>query len=174
MEYDRLWSIAEQARGRQRLTDEDAVFVHETLPQELAGYPHLDLPQRVRHPAGFSIAGAPVGTFLKSALLLSGQRVLGRRFGGHPFYVRVEKDLAFSIMRANFHHGYPKGTFCCAQCTLAVYPVLEAHAIRYFDSRELAMSVRQLIETRQWRFENFSNTRMIHWSLGTSDGRLEQ
>ena len=50
----------------------------------------------------------------------------------------MEKDLAFGIMRSHFHHGYPKGVHCCAQCTLAVIPVLEAGAIRYFDCRELS------------------------------------
>ena len=36
-------------------------------------------------------------------------------------------------MRSHFHHGYPKGVHCCVQCTLAVIPVLDAGAIRYFD-----------------------------------------
>jgi hypothetical protein len=57
-----------------------------------------------------------------SALLIAGQKALGRRFGGAEFYERVEKDLAFGIMRSHFHHGYPKGAHCCVQCTLGVMP----------------------------------------------------
>jgi hypothetical protein len=46
-----------------------------------------------------------------------------------------------------------------------VYPVLQAEAIRYFDCRELAASVRELITQRQWRFSTFANQRMIAWAL---------
>ena len=50
---------------------------------------------------------------MKSALLLAGQKALGRRYGGSLFYETVEKELALGIMRSHFHHGYPKGTYCC-------------------------------------------------------------
>lgn len=166
MDLDQLWDLSDRARNRHKLTPKDVEYIKKTLPAELADFPCLDLPKRVSHPAGFSISGAPVGTFLRSALLLSGQRALGRRYDGLEFYERVEKDLAFGIMRSHFHHGYPKGTHCCAQCTLAVYPVLEAGAIRYFDTAKLAKVVCQLIEKKEWRFSNFSNAKMLKWSLG--------
>jgi hypothetical protein len=121
----------------------------------------------VRHPAGFTVTGAPVGTFVRSALLLAGGRVLGQRYGESPFYTSVERDLAFSIMRSHFHNGYPKGTFCCAQCTLAVLPVLDANAIRYFDCRKLAKAVGQVIVGRQWRFRTPPPKAMMEWSLGS-------
>lgn len=169
MTLDQLWELADRARNRMRLSEEDIDFVRNTLPVELAGFPKLDLPKRIRHPAGFSVSGAPVGTFLSSALLLAGQRALGRRFDGVGFYERLEKDVAFRIMRSHFHNGYPKGTACCAQCTLAVYPVLEAGAIRYFDSRKLAESVRDIIEGKRWRFSGSTDAKKIRWSLGQSD-----
>lgn len=169
MNLDELWDLADRARSRGRMSDEDARFVRTTLPDKLAAFPEIDLPKRIRHPAGFSVSGAPVGTFVRSAILLAGQRVLGRRFGGHEFYERVEKDVAFRIMRSHFHNGYPKGTDCCAQCTLAVYPVLEAGAIRYFDSRKLAESVREIIEQKQWRFSGATNAKMVRWALGQSE-----
>lgn len=166
MTFDRLWALADLARTRGRLSSEDLDFVRDTLPVEFASFPNLELPKRIRHPAGFSISGAPVGTFVQCALLLAGQKALGRRFNGAEFYERLGKDLAFGIMRSHFHHGYPKGTHCCAQCTLAVYPVLEAGAIRYFNSRKLANSVRRLVEEEKWRFSHSTNAKMVQWSLG--------
>ena len=166
MDFDTLWTVAERARTRQRLPAEDVAFVREVLPRELESFPALDLPKAIRHPAGFSISGAPVGTFLRSALLIAGQKALGYRFGGAAFYERVERDLAFGIMRSHFHHGYPKGTHCCAQCTLAVYPTLEAGAIRYFDCEPLARDVRRLIAGGKWRFVTPPNAKMLQWALG--------
>ena len=135
-------------------------------PHQLDAFPHLKFPASVRHPAGFSISGAPVGTFVRSALLVAGQKALGRRFGGSEFYERVEQDLALRIMRSHFHHGYPKGVHCCIQCTLAVIPVLEAGAIRYFECRELSRSVKRLVRQRQWRFSKPVDPRMLQWALG--------
>jgi hypothetical protein len=128
--------------------------------------PKRSRPERQRHPAGFSISGASVGTFLRSALLIAGLKALGKRFGGSEFYERAEKDLAFGIMRSQFHHGYPKGVHCCVQCTLAVIPVLDAGAIRYFDCHELSRSVRRLVRQRQWRFAKPVDPRIVRWALG--------
>jgi hypothetical protein len=100
--------------------------------------------------------------------LLAGQKALGRRFAGHPFFEDVERDLALGVMRSHFHHGYPKGTHCCVQCTLAVYPVLEASAIRYFDCAPLAAQVRQVVRKRQWRFAGTVNPALVRWSLGSA------
>ncbi|MCY2964296.1 MAG: hypothetical protein NT069_11790 [Planctomycetota bacterium] len=147
MDFITLWQIAECARSRRKLSPADVVFVRDVIPEELESFPDLTLPKAIRHPAGFSVSGAPVGTFLRSALLMAGQKALGNRYSGSPFYERVERDPAFGIMRSHFHHGYPKGTHCCVQCTLAVYPVLEARAIRYFECAELA-------------------TKLMRWALG--------
>jgi hypothetical protein len=144
----------------------DAAFVRDVVPVELASFPTLTLPRTVRHPAGFSMAGAPVGTLVRSALLLAGRKVLGDRYRGSPFYERVEKDLAFGIMRSHFHHGYPKGTHCCVQCTLAVYPVLEAGAIRYFDCAPLAKELRRVIGKGEWRFAKPANPSLTRWAMG--------
>ena len=165
MDFDTLWTVAERARARQRLSSEDMAFVREVVPRELESFPNLDLPKAIRHPAGFAISGAPVGTFLRSALLLAGQKALGSRYGGSAFYEAVEKDLAFGIMRSHFHHGYPKGAHCCVQCTLAVYPTLEAGAIRYFDCGRLAGEVRRLIAEGGWRFVKPPNAKMLRWAL---------
>jgi hypothetical protein len=164
--FDTLWAVAERARTRQRLPSEDVSFVREVVPTELESFPHVRLPKAVRHYAGFSVSGAPVGTFLRSALLIAGQKVMGSRFGGSAFYETVEKDLAFGIMRSHFHHGYPKGTHCCVQCTRAVYPVLEAGAIRYFDCGQLAQALRGLIAEGGWRFAKTPNAKMLQWALG--------
>ena len=166
MDLDKLWSAADRARTRQRQPAEDAGYLRDDVPRELESFPDLELPKSIRHPAGFSVSGAPVGTFLRSALLIAGQKALGARFGGSAFYERVERDLAFGIMRSHFHHGYPKGTHCCAQCTLAVLPVLEARAIRYFDCGTLAKEARQLVTGRKWRFSTAPNAAMEHWALG--------
>ena len=108
-----------------------------------------------------------MGTFLRSALLIAGQKALGKRYGGAEFYERVERDLAtFGIMRSHFHHGYPKGVHCCVQCTLAVIPVLDAGAIRYFDCRELSRAVKLLVRQRKWRFAKRVDPRMVGWALG--------
>jgi hypothetical protein len=166
IDLDTLWDVADRSRGRGRLSPQDVSFVKNVAPRELASFPRVKLPASIRHPAGFSISGAPVGTFVRSALLVAGQKALGRRFAGAEFYERVERDLAFSIMRSHFHNGYPKGVFCCVQCTLAVIPVLEAGAIRYFDCRELYTSVTRLLRQRRWRFAGQVDPRIVRWSLG--------
>jgi hypothetical protein len=165
MDYERLFDAADRSRARQRLSPDDIFFLRETVPGELDDFPHVKPPAKLAHPGGFSISGAPVGTFLRSALLLAGQKALGRRYAGLPFYEHVESDLALRIMRSHFHHGYPKGTHCCAQCTLAVLPVLEAGAIRYFDGRALAKTVRRIVEKKAWRFRSAPNAKMLDWAL---------
>jgi hypothetical protein len=166
MDFNILWQVADRARSQRRLPSADAAFVRDVVPVELGSFPRLNLPKAIQHPAGFSLSGAPVGTFLRSALLIAGQKALGNRYGGSPFYESVERDLAFGIMRSHFHHGYPKGTHCCVQCTLAVYPVLEAGAIRYFDCAELARALRRLIREGGWRFSKPANPKLSRWALG--------
>ena len=166
MDFDNLWAVADRARARTRLAPTDITFVRNVVPDQLDSFPKVKLPARIRPPAGFSISGASVGTFLRSALLIAGQKALGRRFRGSEFYEHVEKDLAFGIMRSHFHHGYPKGAHCCVQCTLAVIPVLDAGAIRYFDCRELSTAARRLVRQRQWRFARSADPRMVDWALG--------
>ena len=166
MDFDTLWVVADRARTKPRLAPEEISFVRNVAPEQFDSFPDLKLPARIRHPAGFSISGASVGTFLRGALLVAGQKALGRRFGGAEFYERVEQDLAFGIMRSHFHHGYPKGVHCCVQCTLAVIPVLDAGAIRYFDCRELSSAVRGLVRQRRWRFAKPADPRMVRWALG--------
>lgn len=80
------------------------------------------------------------------------------------------KDLALGIMRSHFHLGYPKGTHCCVGCTLAVYPVLVLNAVRYFNCRELAQDVREIIATKAWRFAKPVNAKLLSWSLGEDQG----
>jgi hypothetical protein len=166
MDLDTLWVVADRARTTPRLAPKDISFVRDIAPDQLDSFPELKLPASIRHPAGFSISGASVGTFLRSALLIAGQKALGRRFSGSEFYERVEKDLAFGIMRSHFHNGYPKGAYCCVTCTLAVIPVLDAGAIRYFDCRELSRAARRLVRQRQWRFAKSPDPRLVRWALG--------
>ena len=166
VDLDTLWAVADRARARSLLSRGDVSFVRNVAPDQFDRYPHLKLPATVRHPAGFSVSGASVGTLLRSALLIAAQKALGRRCGGAEFYERVERDLAFGIMRSHFHHGYPKGAHCCVQCTLAVIPLLDAGAIRYFDCRELSRAVRLLVRQRKWRFARRVDPRMVIWALG--------
>ncbi|HVY88561.1 MAG TPA: hypothetical protein VG942_06810 [Hyphomonadaceae bacterium] len=166
MDYDRLWTVADKARAGKRLKPDEAIFIGNRLPIDLADFPDIDLPKSIRHPGGFSVSGAPVGTFLRSALLLAGHKVFGKRYDRSPFYQAIERDLAFGVMRSNFHNGHPKGAFCCSQCTLAVYPVLDSGGIRYFDCAELADGVRALVEGRKWRFATPPNPKMLAWSMG--------
>ncbi len=168
MDYGRLFDVAERARSRRNFSRDDVAFVREDVPAALPAYPDFQPPAKVDHPGGFRFGGAPVRTFVSSALLLAGLRAFGPRSGRHPFYGRVEDDLALRVMRSHFHNGYPRGAHCCAACTLAVLPVLEANAIRYFDGRALAKDVRALIASRGWRFAKLESSPMLRWSLGTS------
>lgn len=164
--FEGVFDAAERARTRAPLSRADAEFVRDTVPAALGSIHRVRVPKSIRHPAGFTVTGAPVGTFLKSALLIAGQRALGRRFAAHPFFEEVERDLAFGVMRSHFHLGYPKGTYCCAQCTLAVYPVIQAGAIRYFACGPLARQVEELIRKRRWRFAGSINPAMLRWAFG--------
>ena len=161
-----LWAVADRARGRSPLAPRDVSFIKHVAPDQFDSLRQLKLPASIKHPAGFSVTGASVRTFVQSALLVAGQKVLGTRFGGSEFYESVEKDLAFGIMRSHFHLGYPKGVHCCVQCTLAVIPVLDAGAIRYFDCRELSRAARLLIRQRKWRFARPVDARTVRWALG--------
>jgi hypothetical protein len=166
MDFETLLAVADRAREKTRLAPADVSFVRDIAPAQLDAFPRMKLPSSLRHPAGFSISGASVRTFVGGSLLIAGQKALGRRFGGAEFYERVEKDLALEIMRSNFHHGYPKGAHCCVQCTVAVIPVLDAGAIRFFDCRELSRAARRLVQQRQWRFARKVDQRMLRWALG--------
>jgi hypothetical protein len=172
VEYNALLDVADRARAKSRLAPADVSLIRDVIPDRLDAFPRLKLPTTIRHPAGFTISGASVGTFVRGALLVAGQKVLGRRFGGAEFYERVEKDLAFRIMRSHFHNRYPKGAYCCVQCTLAVTPVFDAGAIRYFDCRELSRSVRRLVRLGQWRFAKPVDPRMLRWALAHSSSRV--
>ncbi len=172
MDLDQLWEVADRARLRSKVSHEDSMFVRRDLPDLLSDFPHLKLPKKIKHPAGFSVAGASIGTFVRCASLICGKRVLGARYEGSDFYESVEKDLALRIMRANFHNGKPKGTFCCVPCTLAVYPVLALNAVRYFDGPRLARDVREMIATRSWRFDKLPNAKLLSWSLGEDADRV--
>lgn len=165
MDYDRLFAVTDRARGRARLSDDDVAFICDEVPAALEAFPDVSPPASIEHPSGFSVKGAPVRTFTRCALLVAGQKALGRRFGGCRFYERVEAYTALAIMRANFESGEPKGTFCCAQCTLAVLTVLEGDAIRYFDCKPLAHDVRALVESGGWRFSGAVNAKMLSWAL---------
>ena len=77
----------------------------------------------------------------------------------------TQGSLSTLTTSSDANHGYPKGTHCCVQCTLAVYPVLEANAIRYFDCAELAESLRRLVRERQRRFSKPANPKMTRWAL---------
>jgi hypothetical protein len=165
MDFDRLFRVADRARGRGKLSGTDVAFIRDEVPKALADFPHFKRPPVIDHPGGFRVTGAPTGTFTRCALLLAGQKALGRRAGGHRFYDRVERDLAMMIMGANFEGNAPKGTFCCSQCTLAILPVLEAGAIRYFNCKPLAHNVRTLIKEKRWRFAGKQNPKLLKWSL---------
>lgn len=165
MDYDQLFQIADRARRRGKLSAADVAFVRNGAPAALSDFPQIELPKSIAHPSGFKVSGAPVGTFVRSALMLAGQKALGRRFGGHAFYEQVETDYAMRIMRTHFDGGAPKGAYCCSQCTLATLPVLEAGAIRWFDCAELAGNVRVMIGDQSWRFASAPNASMLRWAL---------
>lgn len=165
MDYERLFQVADAARGRKKLSAGDETFVRTTIPDEMAAYPRFQRPKSIQHPSGFTVTGAPVGTFIRSAILLAGRKALGDRYGGDPFYERVEAGLALSITGAYFNGMAPKGAFCCKQCTLAVLPVLEANALRWIDCKPLAQGVREMIHAREWRFNTLPNAKMMQWAL---------
>ena len=166
MDYEHLFTVADAARTKKKLSADDTAFVKTRIPKDLAGYPKWKRPTRISHPAGFSVSGAPVGTFIRSALLMAGRKALGNRYGGSPFYEQVEKDVLFGFLWSHFHNDYLKGAFCCQQCTLAVYPLLESGALRYFDNKALAKNVRRMIDEGGWRFASAPNAKMLDWSLG--------
>ncbi len=86
MDFDRLFQLADRSRGGKRFAVDDADFVSEAVPAALRDFPNYEAPAKIRHPAGFTVEGAPVGTFMKAALLLCGQRVFGKRYEGSGFF----------------------------------------------------------------------------------------
>lgn len=165
MDYDRLFTLADDARAGRRLQPDDVEFLGVDIPAEREGVPWHVHPKSVKHPAGFLISGAPVRTFTRCALLLAGQKAFGKRYEKSPFYQRAEADLALSITSAYFNGKAPKGAFCCKQCTLAVLTVLEADAIHHFDGPALAKGIRKIIRNGEWRFNTAPNAKMLEWAL---------
>jgi hypothetical protein len=91
------------------LSPSDATLIRVIVPRELASFPRLRFPRRLHHPAGFSLTGAPVGTFARGTLLIAGRKVLGPRYRGSSFYEDVEKDLAFGIIAPTSIMDIPPG-----------------------------------------------------------------
>ena len=81
MDYERLFAVADAARTKKKLPAGDTAFVKTKIPKDMAEYPKWKRPAKIAHPAGFSVSGAPVGTFVRSALLLAGRKALGNRYG---------------------------------------------------------------------------------------------
>ena len=166
MDYERLLKIGDQCRFPIRLSSQDKVFICETVPEELHTFPNFKYPSHLKHPGGFTISGAVVRSFIKCALVLAGRRALGvQYYRQSEFYDHVARELTLGMTLSHFHHSDPKGAYCCAQCTLALYPVLKAGALRWVNCIQLASAVRSLIEDRKWRFTTSTNPRMITWSL---------
>lgn len=166
MDYERILRIGDLARFRVKLSPDDQEFIRDRVPLEMQALPGASYPRRIRHPAGFTISGAVVRTFVKCALVLSAQRVLGRQYyKASDFYDRAASELMLGMTLTHFQYGAPKGAYCCAQCTLAFLPVLEARALRWINCPQLASAVKVLIRRRQWRFSSSTNPRMISWSL---------
>jgi hypothetical protein len=170
MDYERLLKIGDMARFCTKLPPQDQKFISVILPAELRAFPSIDYPKRIRHPAGFVISGAVVRTFVNCALVLSGRRAFGRQYYKvSEFYDRVARELTLWMTWTHFQYGAPRGAYCCGQCTLAFYPVLKARALRWVDCPNLAATVRDLIDQRQWRFSPATNPRMIAWSLAEAE-----
>lgn len=166
MDLERALVLGELVKTGKRPAAAELNFAREELPSACSHFPDLELPRSVRHPGGFTVSGAPVGTFARVAMLFAGRSAYGPRYRGSPFYQAIETDLAMRIMRASFHGGAPKGAFCCKQCTLAILPALEAGTIRYFDGKALSGNVRGLIKDGAWRFNTAPNAAMLRWALG--------
>lgn len=79
MDLDALWMVADRVQQKSRLTPKDVSFIRDVAPEQFKAFPKLKLPPSIRHPAGFAISGASVGTFLRSALLVAGRKALGKR-----------------------------------------------------------------------------------------------
>lgn len=166
MIFEKILEIGDRARWRARLPADDRLFLREEIPREMAAFPSIIYPPRMRHPGGFTISGAVVRTFVKAALVLGARRAFGRRFDAEvEFYDRVARDLTLGMALSHFRHGDPKGAYCCAHCTLAIYPVLQARALRLVDCGQLSEAVRGLIESRGWRFSRATSPKVIQWSL---------
>lgn len=176
MFIDQLFEIAERAKMGERLSADDKAFLRDQVPAEFGAtdgelpggaLPSSMLPKRIRHPGGFSVSGAPVRTFTNAALLVAARRAFGDRYGkNNPFYDTVERAVAFGIMRDHFHHGHPKGTFCCAPCTLAILTVLRAGTIRWFDCAPVLADVERLVREKQWPFQGKVDPKIIEWAMG--------
>lgn len=166
MNFERILEIGDRARFAGKLSPDDQVFVREAIPLELGMFPQITCPSRMRHPSGVLISGAVVRTFIKCAMVLGARRVLGPKYyASSSFYDRVACDLLLGMTLSHFQHGDPKGAYCCAQCTLAFYPVLKAQALRWVDCKRMASNVKSLIEQRKWRFSPSTSTKLIAWSL---------
>lgn len=166
MDFERILQIGDQARRGEKLSANDHTFVREVVPTALATYPQIAYPSRIRHQSGAIISGAVVRTFVKCAMVLAARRTLGPKYyAKSDFYDRVARDLMLDMTLTHFRHGAPKGALCCAQRTLAIYPVLGARALRRIDCKALAIAVKDMIEERKWRFSQSTNARLIAWSL---------
>jgi hypothetical protein len=169
LDYERIMAVGDRARRRKPLDRAALDFVVREEAgslDEILGRKHI---ARLRHPAGFTISGAVVRTFVSASLVLAGRHALGRDFAKKSAYFEaIARDIAFGVMRSHFVHGDPKGAYCCPQCTLAVYPLYEARALPWLGGPELAEDVRTLVRERGWRFSCAPRPAMEAWSLGAA------
>jgi hypothetical protein len=47
MDLDNLWAVAERARVRQKLSQDNQMLAPENLPKGLGSFPHLNLPKSI-------------------------------------------------------------------------------------------------------------------------------
>ena len=105
-------------------------------------------------------------SFLASYGLLLGKKAFGtRKYIRQPFFDALENRLTMGVMRGNFVHGQPRGFYCCRVCSLALMPLYEMDMLTQLPGRELAASLRGMIERREGRFNSLPPKKLLDFSL---------
>lgn len=163
---EQLYCLLDKAASGKRFSRGD-----KDMALSLFGEMHALLESR-RNPSYFLLAsgerakGATGRIALNAYFLLLGRLALGRN------YARTDERmgywnmyLGFQIMRSNFGGRSEKGLYCCATCTLSVFPLYCTHAFDSFDCDLLKANVLEALSKGTGRFACKYSKKYEQWAI---------
>jgi hypothetical protein len=163
---ERLHELLEAVSTGSRLSRSDKEAVPELLDRM---YPLLE---SGRSPPGFRLAsgevarGATGRIALNAYLLLLARKAFGRDYTRSDRRLHYwNMHLGFHIMRSHFGGWSEKGIYCCATCTLSVFPLYCTRAFGAFDCDLLKQNVLAALTDRTGPFSRKFSPRYAEWAM---------
>lgn len=168
---DDIYPMLNKIRAGGRLSTEDRQilpgFLDEMhIPLELGA-----APEGFRLATGKQARGATGRVALQCYFLLLGRKFMGANFTQNDKRMEFfNLHLGFHIMRGHFMGKYAPGMYCCATCTLSVFPLYCNRALFGFDNKRMEQNVIDAIETGKPPFTTKYDQKYAQWALGFRTG----